>query len=84
MNTLRAIHRVAPAFTASTLRQPQTATYLNPAFALGIRGYASKHRVTEGKQILVRDYGVIANYVPPETTPSVSEFQNGDSSSGET
>lgn len=64
MNTLRAIHRVAPAFTASALRQSQTATYLNPAFALGIRNYASKHRVTEGKQILVRDYGVIGMLQP--------------------
>jgi hypothetical protein len=59
MNTLRTIHRVAPVFTTATFVKPQPAAYLNPAFALGIRGYASKHRVTEGKQILVRDYGVI-------------------------
>ncbi|KAH8547753.1 hypothetical protein BGW37DRAFT_432020 [Umbelopsis sp. PMI_123] len=74
MNTLRTIHRVAPVFTTATFVKPQPAAYLNPAFALGIRGYASKHRVTEGKQILVRDYGVIANYVPPETTPAISDF----------
>ncbi|KAG2226093.1 hypothetical protein INT45_011710 [Circinella minor] len=36
------------------------------------RGYAS--RETQGKQILIRDHGVFANYVPPEKAPSMSDF----------
>ncbi|KAI9258993.1 hypothetical protein BDA99DRAFT_606192 [Phascolomyces articulosus] len=36
------------------------------------RGYAS--REPQGKQILIRDHGVFANYVPPETAPAISDF----------
>ncbi|KAI8140280.1 hypothetical protein BJV82DRAFT_520395 [Fennellomyces sp. T-0311] len=36
------------------------------------RGYAS--RETQGKQILIRDHGVFANYVPPEQPPAISDF----------
>lgn len=59
MNTLRAIQRLAPAFTlANSAFRPLPAS-INPALAIGIRGYATRHRQAEGKQILVRDYGVI-------------------------
>ncbi|CAO3650047.1 unnamed protein product [Cunninghamella blakesleeana] len=38
-----------------------------------IRTYATNKN--EGKQILLRDHGVFANYIPPETSPSISDFQ---------
>ncbi|KAI8076839.1 uncharacterized protein BX664DRAFT_287683 [Halteromyces radiatus] len=38
------------------------------------RTYATNK--SEGKQILLRDHGVFANYIPPETSPSISDFQN--------
>ncbi|KAI9481383.1 MAG: hypothetical protein EXX96DRAFT_566502 [Benjaminiella poitrasii] len=38
---------------------------------LGLRAYATN----QGKQVLLRDHGVFANYVPPEQTPSMlSDF----------
>ncbi|KAG1137773.1 hypothetical protein G6F37_010995 [Rhizopus arrhizus] len=43
------------------------------ASILGIRAYSSKNNQM---QIPLRDLGVFANYIPPETSPSVSDFSN--------
>ncbi|KAI7883478.1 hypothetical protein K492DRAFT_205438 [Lichtheimia hyalospora FSU 10163] len=37
------------------------------------RMYAS-NRDQQGKQVLIRDHGVFANYVPPEQSPSITDF----------
>ncbi|KAK4514956.1 uncharacterized protein ATC70_002563 [Mucor velutinosus] len=54
---------LAPRFVFSQL--PKTTI-------LGVRSYASNQQ--QGKQILLRDHGVFANYVPPEQSPSITDF----------
>ncbi|KAI8331086.1 hypothetical protein EDC96DRAFT_527699 [Choanephora cucurbitarum] len=68
---------IRPMSLLKTLNQPALAPRL--AFSqvprsaiLGIRHYASNNQ--QGKQILLRDHGVFANYVPPEQSPSLTDF----------
>ncbi|ORX53675.1 Tim44-domain-containing protein, partial [Hesseltinella vesiculosa] len=44
-----------------------------PSMAVTFRSYATNKN--QGKQILLRDHGVFANYIPPETSPAISDFQ---------
>ncbi|KAI9279804.1 hypothetical protein BY458DRAFT_470557 [Sporodiniella umbellata] len=68
--------RPSSGLLANSLRkQPLLASHVvfSQTTLLGLRSYGSKH---EPVQIPLRDLGVFANYIPPETSPSIKDFTN--------
>ncbi|KAI7866508.1 hypothetical protein BDF14DRAFT_1811753 [Spinellus fusiger] len=46
---------------------------MRPTTFLGLRAYSTEFN--QGKQVLVRDHGVFAHYIPPESSPSITDFK---------
>ncbi|KAI8981086.1 hypothetical protein BDB01DRAFT_795362 [Pilobolus umbonatus] len=71
MSTLRLTRSLVHSsfFTQSKQRTPLVALSQT---RLGLRAYV---KASQGKQILLRDHGVFANYVPPEHPPSITQFK---------